>query len=557
MADGQVIFEITGDSTKIDMTIQQVTSTIKTESQKWENDANGAMKNVGAESEGTSEIMKSAFSGAFMAVTTTVISATADILKAFGEWTMAAIDMASDLEEVQNVVDVTFGEAGAKKIDTWAKKAGTQFGLTELQAKKYTATLGAMMKSSGMTGDEIVSMSTDLAGLAADMASFYNLDFDTAFSKIRSGISGETEPLKQLGINMSVDNLNAFLDSIGSEKQFNSMTQAEQLLTRYQYILQATSDAQGDFAKTANDSYANINRQIETQSAKLQEKWGQEALPFAKRWQKEWLETLRWLNGDTGVPITGTQNQLTSWIDEQTAAAEDARNELNSLAETYAELFDMDPSEYDNGFYGSFGEYFYETLRAQQPFAGGKQRERIDSILAQMDAAYGKIDEAEAKVRDFQTQLDQLLSETPDAEGTGVDIGQQVADGLHSKITAIQAEVDEINSILGEIGNGAPDGITFTTVGKYASGLNYVPRDDFPALLHEGEAVLTAQENKIWQRFKNGSSSGMDYDALGGVMRDNIRAGGNVYLDGRTVGKVISDMQGQSYRNLQRSGWQG
>ena len=134
-----------------------------------------------------------------------------------------AIEAASDLQEVQNVVDATFGASGAAKIEQWAKSAGTQFGLTETQAKKFTSTLGAMMKSSGMAGDDIVEMSTDLAGLAADMASFYNLDFDTAFQKIRSGISGETEPLKQLGINMSVANLNAYALQQGLQKTFEEM----------------------------------------------------------------------------------------------------------------------------------------------------------------------------------------------------------------------------------------------------------------------------------------------------------------------------------------------
>ena len=76
--------------------------------------------------------------------------------------------------------------------------------------------------------------------------------------------------------------------------------------------------------------------------------------------------------------------------------------------------------------------------------------------------------------------------------------------------------------------------------------------------MHEGEGILTAEENRIWQRFKNGqnASQNVDYDALGGIMRDNVHAGGNVYLDGRTVGKVISDIQGNQYRSLQRSGWQ-
>ena len=189
-----------------------------------------------------------------------------------------AVQAASDLQEVQNVVDVTFGETGAAKIEAWAKKAGNQFGLTETQAKRFTSTLGAMMKSAGMTGDEIVSMSTDLAGLTADMASFYNLDFDTAFQKIRSGISGETEPLKQLGINMSVANLNAFALQKGLQKTFDEMTQGEQTMLRYQYLMQATADAQGDFARTS-DGYANAMRQIETNIESLKTKLGDFLLP--------------------------------------------------------------------------------------------------------------------------------------------------------------------------------------------------------------------------------------------------------------------------------------
>lgn len=114
--------------------------------------------------------------------------------KSLFDFGMQCVNAASDLQEVQNVVDTTFGES-ANQIDAWAKTAITQFGLSETKAKQFASTLGAMMKSAGMAGDEVVKVSEDLAGLAADMSSFYNLDFDTAFQKIRSGISGETEPL--------------------------------------------------------------------------------------------------------------------------------------------------------------------------------------------------------------------------------------------------------------------------------------------------------------------------------------------------------------------------
>ena len=242
MSDGQVIFEISGDNKHVISSVKDVTREIESESKKWDKSAK----------EGTDAIDNSFSKMIGKVVGGLAAAGVANILKS---WGTAAIEAASDLQAVQNVVDVTFGES-ASVIEAWSKKAGEQFGLTETQAKKFTSTLGAMMKSAGMSGNEIVEMSTDLAGLAADMASFYNLDFDTAFAKIRSGISGETEPLKQLGVNMSVANLEAFALSKGLNKAFNEMSQGEQVMLRYQYLMQATSDAQGDFARTS-DGYVH------------------------------------------------------------------------------------------------------------------------------------------------------------------------------------------------------------------------------------------------------------------------------------------------------------
>lgn len=168
------------------------------------------------------------------------------------------IDYASDLAEVQNVVDVTFGSA-TEAINSWSKECLAAYGMNEVSAKRYAGTIGAMLKSFGLAGDAIVDMSKDMVGLAGDMASFYNLDLETAFEKIRSGISGETEPLKQLGINMSVANLEAYALSQGITTAYNEMSQAEQVMLRYNYLMSTTADAQGDFART-QDSYANQTR---------------------------------------------------------------------------------------------------------------------------------------------------------------------------------------------------------------------------------------------------------------------------------------------------------
>ena len=171
-----------------------------------------------------------------------------------GRMVTQAIDYASDLQEVQNVVDVTFGQGSA--VNDWSKTTLEAFGLNELSAKRFSGTMGAMLKSSGLTGSAVEEMSMKITELAGDMASFYNLEADEAFTKIRSGISGETEPLKQLGINMSVANLEAYALSQGINKAYNEMSQAEQVTLRYNYLLQTTKDSTGDFSRTSH-SFAN------------------------------------------------------------------------------------------------------------------------------------------------------------------------------------------------------------------------------------------------------------------------------------------------------------
>lgn len=229
---------------------------------------------LGQQGEGIKGMLKNAFS---FATGTLLADAGQKVAQFALDFAKESISIASNIQEVQNVVDVTFGDA-ASRIETWADSARTQFGLTELQAKQYASTIGAMFKSMGIAEDQVYDMSTAMAGLAADMASFYNLDFDTAFQKIRSGISGETEPLKQLGINMSVANLEAYALSQGITKSVEKMSQAEQATLRYNYLLSVTADAQGDFARTS-DSYANSLRKLETGVDTLKAHLGEMLLP--------------------------------------------------------------------------------------------------------------------------------------------------------------------------------------------------------------------------------------------------------------------------------------
>ena len=929
MADGKVVFQIDGDARGVKTTIKDVTNDIEKETKKWDN----AVKDSTDKGEGFFNGMLKGIVGAISA---------AGITKLILDWGKAAIQAASDLQEVQNVVDVTFGDS-ARQNQTWAETAGKQYGLTETQAKRYASTIGAMLKSQGTAQKDVLEMSESLAGLAADMASFYNLDFDTAFEKIRAGISGETMPLKQLGINMSVANLEAFALEQGITKSYAAMSQGEQTLIRYQYLMKATADAQGDFARTS-DGMANASRRVTASLETIKTKGGAlllqviepltsgladfldkltetpdrtvlddfdaiesdytsridhmnamyghamdllnvmdelkaktatlgsgQTVTFEKLFGdlneirsrggdiKEYINSLGldanyiaqeydvWQGAIKG--LVQTVPELTSVIDEQTGAIDggteairanfdewkaaeekklawsayyakkQAFNEKNAGLFSYELESGAAEQAYDRIFkelelkYGSrlvaqwdtiargpqsgdFGYAFdkkktkdYERLRdaiwqnvkteieygkqteavsvAQQQLAdeydyligkygdgadvindagdawvdygnkseeawrtsseaaktalqaladyaqgvhdataqavdgivkgfsvlerpttaleekrsklieqqnelnrstrdGAKRYEELqtqidelnksldayspkgmqdalqsqlafmdeyiknlekaqqmglsDDLLAslsdgsvqsaeylaslvaspeqaaEVDALFQKVQAKKNEFTDALTEQKLTVDETyqgmvetakaaiddmrmgAEASEATAETVQGMIDGLKSKMPALS---DEIDAILAELSRLSSFGVSFSlgsgsgflldmpsasakpagnhggTNGSFAVGLDYVPFDGFLASLHEGESILTAEENRIWQRFKNGAQpQTMDYDALGATMRENVQAGGNVYLDGKTVGRVISDQQGNSYRQLQRSGWQ-
>lgn len=103
------------------------------------------------------------------------------------------VNLASDITESMNVVDVTFGKS-SKKIEKWSTQLMESFGLTQKESLQYVGSMGAMLKSSGLTTKASEDMSKQLVTLTGDMSSFYNLEHDETWEKIRSGISGKFLP---------------------------------------------------------------------------------------------------------------------------------------------------------------------------------------------------------------------------------------------------------------------------------------------------------------------------------------------------------------------------
>lgn len=186
-----------------------------------------------------------------------------------------AIKAASDFNENVNKVEVAFGKSKSAVMN-WAKTATTEFGLSKNAALEAAALFGDMGTSMGLSKSAAVDMSTSLAGLAGDLASFKNISVDEAMTALKGVFTGETESLKNLGVVMTETNLQKFAADQGLV--YNSMSEAEKVTLRYQYVLEKTKNAQGDYANT-NDQTANALRTFQGAVSNLSIAFGQHLLP--------------------------------------------------------------------------------------------------------------------------------------------------------------------------------------------------------------------------------------------------------------------------------------
>ena len=506
--DGKVVYKIEGDNSQALKALDE-----------FEKEA----KKTGGEFEETVEDTMGGAESTVSTAATKIAKAigSAFVVKQVVEFGKAAIGVASDLNEVQNVVDTTFGTEGAIKVNEWARNAAEAFGESELQAKQFTSTLGAMFKSMGVGQADMEEMSMSLAGLAGDMASFYNLDPTEAFEKLRSGISGETEPLKQLGINMSVANLEAFALSEGITKAYGSMTQAEQATLRYQYIMSATADAQGDFANTS-DSLANQQRILQLEIQTLAAEIGQDLMPIAQevltiardgiQWISENKDALEGLAAAAGVAATAygvwratlkaeeLYDKAAAGIKGITAAingAEAAGGLTSALsgAETAASgmgttlLGALGPAGWATvaaiAGIGAIIAIVYELKKAQE--------EDLQSQYEYMDSFYSLADYRANGLVDASGRVDYKKAEQMQANGT-----------FKRDNTVLEAAPGRNFYSIKELAS------------RHQSGEDFVMADWTPAYLDYGERVLTASENA-------------KYTAMGGVdgMEQRMTSGGS------------------------------
>lgn len=178
-----------------------------------------------------------------------------------------SITIASDLTEVQNVVDVTFGNF-KDKIESLAAVSIPELDMSELTVKQIASRFQAMGTAMGIARGEMADMSVDLTRLAGDMSSFYNVAQEDVARSLQSVFTGETEPLRKYGLDLTQATLKEWALKNGIDADIKSMSQAEKTMLRYQYVMSNTTAAQGDFIRTA-DTWANQVRILKEQLKQL------------------------------------------------------------------------------------------------------------------------------------------------------------------------------------------------------------------------------------------------------------------------------------------------
>jgi hypothetical protein len=204
----------------------------------------------------------------------------------------AAFQMASNYEENVNKVDVAFKD-NAQTVMDWSKTSLEAFGLSQNSALEAASLFGDMGTAMGLSTGEAANMSTSLTGLAGDLASFKNIDIAQAQTALSGVFTGEGEALKTLGVVMQDSTLEAFALAQGTNKAYDEMSQAEKVALRYAFVMDATKNAQGDFANTS-DGAANSSRTLTETLKELGVSFGQVLLPVITPIIQKITELVKW-----------------------------------------------------------------------------------------------------------------------------------------------------------------------------------------------------------------------------------------------------------------------
>jgi hypothetical protein len=202
---------------------------------------------------------------------------TAALTVPLGAFGTASFKAASDAAELQSSFNQTFG-ALSGAMNKWAEQTGNAMGRSTRSMQQLANTFGIFFNQAAPTREEAAKMSQTFAVLAQDLGSFYNIAEEDALAKLRSGLAGESEPLRDFGVFMTEAVVQAKALEMGLAGANNPLTEQEKIMARYAIILEKTKNAQGDVARTSEGT-ANQMRASAAAFEELQIVVGTKLLP--------------------------------------------------------------------------------------------------------------------------------------------------------------------------------------------------------------------------------------------------------------------------------------
>lgn len=304
-----------------------------------------------------------------------------------------SIQVGMEAIESDNLFSVSLGKY-ADDVYAWSTEVSNALGLNAVQIRKNTGVIYNMTSSMGLAEKQALTMSKGVTLLANDMASFYNLDTEEAFNKIRAGITGETEPLKALGILVDENTIKQVAYSEGIATTGSELTQQQKVLARYVAIMKQTGNAQGDLARTM-DSPSNMFRRLKTEIQNCATTIGsifmpiiQAVVPYIISFVKVIGNALNSLASFLGIKSGGLSEETanaSSNISGLSSDMSDANKSAKQMKQTLAGFDEITNLSTSNN----------ENKDATTPTAGG-----IEFDLSEYDAGLSGINDKTTKIID-------------------------------------------------------------------------------------------------------------------------------------------------------------
>lgn len=283
-------------------------------------------------------------------------------LKAIADYLGNAVAKFNDFYEAANMFGVSMGDM-TNEASGFIDKMEQLLGIDPSEAMNAMANIYSMTKSFGLAKEQAYTLSKSLTQLGYDLSSLKNIPISQAFTKIRSAMAGELEPMLQLGVDISQARLQQELLALGFNKQVSTLSQADKATLRYIAILKQTTDAQGDFARTLS-SPANMIRILKAQLSGLARDVGSLLYPAMKSILPPLIaavelirEFVQWVAKLMGVKVVLTDfaksadnvGGIGDAMDNTTDSTKKAAKALKDYTMGFDELNIIDPTQGSSG----------------------------------------------------------------------------------------------------------------------------------------------------------------------------------------------------------------